>query len=340
MLVLPYRQVVFTPWSGHRTASKLFSTTDFLAEVLQHLPDPGMRSIPGAAALARQARLRAERVFAVQTARARRHGLYSSRSRGTWLRKPHLVRLAPKGCKEQHTPQSILHVGEAHQDNPDQSVSARESRTAPWARASWSAHGAARPRTSSPSSQTPSRSPESSATCERPLALTPPPSTEHPPSFPPLGDLRPSTQRPAPFAAPYTLRHPVSWSYSCSCKFIEALIRGFGLSDEEVRFTDFCAGVPVAVERFRMAERIFLPFVTMAELRAGFLAGTEGERNARVLSIFLNRARGRTLWPDENTTHHYARIWLQLRRQGTPIPMNDQQQEARSKGPRGSRPPG
>jgi len=50
----------------------------------------------------------------------------------------------------------------------------------------------------------------------RRLALTPPPSTEHPPPFPPPGDLRPSTQRPAPFAAHYTLRHPVSWSYSCS----------------------------------------------------------------------------------------------------------------------------
>jgi predicted nucleic acid-binding protein len=96
----------------------------------------------------------------------------------------------------------------------------------------------------------------------------------------------------------------------------------------------------MAVERFRMAEQIFLPFVTMAELRAGFFAGTEGERNARVPSIFLNRARVRTLWPGENTTHHYARIWLPLRRQGTPIPTTDQQQEARSKGPRGSRPPG
>jgi len=78
----------------------------------------------------------------------------------------------------------------------------------------WSAHGAARPCTSSPSSQTPSRSTESSTTSSRPaqlpLALSPPPSTEHPPPFPPLGDLRPSTQRPAPFAAHHPLRHPVA----------------------------------------------------------------------------------------------------------------------------------
>lgn len=28
------------------------------------------------------------------------------------------------------------------------------------------------------------------------------------------------------------------------------------------------------------------------------------------------------LLPDEDTAHHYARLFLQLRRQGTPIPTN------------------
>lgn len=89
------------------------------------------------------------------------------------------------------------------------------------------------------------------------------------------------------------------------------------------RYRDFCAGVVEAVECFQTAEQISIPFVTIAELRAGFLAGTAGKRNAQVLSTFLNRARVRILWPDEETTHQYARIWLQLRRQGTPVPTND-----------------
>ena len=89
------------------------------------------------------------------------------------------------------------------------------------------------------------------------------------------------------------------------------------------RYRDFCAGVTDVVERIRTAEQICISFVTIAELRAGFLAGTEGGRNARILAMFLNRARVRILWPDEDTTHHYALIWLQLRRQGTPIPTND-----------------
>lgn len=89
------------------------------------------------------------------------------------------------------------------------------------------------------------------------------------------------------------------------------------------RYRDFCEGVPDAVECLRKAEQVNLAFVTLAELRAGFLAGTKGVRNERILALFLNRERVRTLWPDEDTTHHYARLWRQLRLQGTPIPTND-----------------
>jgi tRNA(fMet)-specific endonuclease VapC len=89
------------------------------------------------------------------------------------------------------------------------------------------------------------------------------------------------------------------------------------------RYRDFCDGLVEAVERLRIAELVCLPFVTLAELRAGFLAGAASGPNERTLSLFLNRPRVRILWPDEQTTHHYARLFLQLRRLGTPIPTND-----------------
>ena len=89
------------------------------------------------------------------------------------------------------------------------------------------------------------------------------------------------------------------------------------------RYRDFCAGVPEVVERLRTAESVVIAFATVAELRAGFLAGSEQGRNERAFLQFLGRPRVRTLWPDEGTTHHYARLWLQLRKQGTPIPTND-----------------
>ena len=89
------------------------------------------------------------------------------------------------------------------------------------------------------------------------------------------------------------------------------------------RYRDFCAGVPQVVEHFQAAERIFLPFVTLAELRAGFLCGSRSSQNERVLARFLNRPRVAVLCPDEDTTRHYAQIFRQLRQQGTPIPTND-----------------
>jgi len=41
------------------------------------------------------------------------------------------------------------------------------------------------------------------------------------------------------------------------------------------------------------------------------------------LARFLNTPRVSVLYADEQTTHHYASVFAQLRRQGTPIPTND-----------------
>jgi len=91
-----------------RTNLKVFRATDFIAELLQHLPDPRLRWI-------------------------RRYGLYSSRSRGTWPRKAHLMRLAPEGWRQYHAVQDVLRIGSVDEKYAETSVSSRESRSA-WAR--------------------------------------------------------------------------------------------------------------------------------------------------------------------------------------------------------------
>jgi len=88
-------------------------------------------------------------------------------------------------------------------------------------------------------------------------------------------------------------------------------------------YRDFCEGTTEAVECLARASEIHIPFVTLAELRAGFLCGSVARRNERILIQFLSRLRVRILLPDEDTTHHYARVFAQLRAQGTPIPTND-----------------
>jgi tRNA(fMet)-specific endonuclease VapC len=61
----------------------------------------------------------------------------------------------------------------------------------------------------------------------------------------------------------------------------------------------------------------------VGELRAGFAAGSQGPRNEAVLRRFLLKPGVGILYADEQTTHHYASVYRQLRKQGTPIPTND-----------------
>jgi len=71
------------------------------------------------------------------------------------------------------------------------------------------------------------------------------------------------------------------------------------------------------------ATQICVPFVVLAELRYGFLYGRRYAENERQLQVFLNTPRVERLFPDEKTTHEYARLATQLRSQGTPLPTND-----------------
>lgn len=89
------------------------------------------------------------------------------------------------------------------------------------------------------------------------------------------------------------------------------------------RYVDFCRDVEGSAEMLERAETIHVPFVVLAELRAGFAVGTRGPHNEQVLRRFLMRPGVSPLFPDEQTTHHYASVYRQLRSQGTPIPTND-----------------
>ncbi len=89
------------------------------------------------------------------------------------------------------------------------------------------------------------------------------------------------------------------------------------------RYARYCQGVNEVVALVARADAVYLPFVTVAELRAGFAFGSRQNANERVLVRFLAAPRVSILFPDDQTTHHYARLFIQLRRQGTPIPDND-----------------
>ena len=85
----------------------------------------------------------------------------------------------------------------------------------------------------------------------------------------------------------------------------------------------FVAGDASTADVVRKATVVALPVPVIAELRFGFRNGTRGRKNEAALARFLDAGRVRVLDCDETTTHHFADIKLQLKRQGTPIPLND-----------------
>ncbi len=89
------------------------------------------------------------------------------------------------------------------------------------------------------------------------------------------------------------------------------------------RYVDLAAGSADAVHVLEHAEEIALPFVVIAELRAGFAIGTKGADNERVLQRFLRKPHVRVLHSSDTTTRTYATLYRQLRQAGTPIPTND-----------------
>ncbi len=89
------------------------------------------------------------------------------------------------------------------------------------------------------------------------------------------------------------------------------------------RYSDFVRGETSVAGTIEMADEVWLPFIVVGELRAGFAAGNQGPRNEAVLRRFLMKPGVAILYADEQTTHHYANVYRQLRKQGTPIPTND-----------------
>lgn len=89
------------------------------------------------------------------------------------------------------------------------------------------------------------------------------------------------------------------------------------------RYVDFRRGEEDIVRQLEEASAVFLPFIVLAELRAGFAAGKHTEANERALRRFLFTDGVQVLWPDEQTTQHYGLVYLQLKKQGTPVPSND-----------------
>ncbi len=98
---------------------------------------------------------------------------------------------------------------------------------------------------------------------------------------------------------------------------------GLQLLIDTNRYRDIDSGVPEVVSRAQQAAVVCVPLIVLAELRSGFHNGNRPAENEQQLQQFLSAPGVKTLSPDEQTTHHYAEIFVQLKRTGKMIPTND-----------------
>ena len=89
------------------------------------------------------------------------------------------------------------------------------------------------------------------------------------------------------------------------------------------RYVDLCRDEDDVAAKIAQADALFVPFVVLGELRAGFAISTRARQNERVLQRFLAKPGVDILFATEATTVLYASLFRQLRDQGTPIPSND-----------------
>ncbi len=88
-------------------------------------------------------------------------------------------------------------------------------------------------------------------------------------------------------------------------------------------YSAFLAGKAAAVKRISQVAHIWLSAPVLGELRAGFAKGSKAATNELLLQEFLASQHVHVIAIDEAVTRCYAKIFDQLRKDGTPIPTND-----------------
>lgn len=89
------------------------------------------------------------------------------------------------------------------------------------------------------------------------------------------------------------------------------------------RLTDLFQGDAELADRLGECDEVWIPLIVLAEIKAGFFGGAQQYKNEALLRTFLGKPTVGILLPARETAEHYARLFVQLKRAGTPIPDND-----------------
>ncbi len=89
------------------------------------------------------------------------------------------------------------------------------------------------------------------------------------------------------------------------------------------RLTDLFQGDMALADLLGTCEEVWVPLIVLGEMKAGFYGGSQQHRNEALLQAFLAKPTVGILFPGRETAESYARLFVQLKRAGTPIPDND-----------------
>jgi predicted nucleic acid-binding protein len=89
------------------------------------------------------------------------------------------------------------------------------------------------------------------------------------------------------------------------------------------RLTDYFRGDTELAEHLDVCDEVLIPLIVLAEIKAGFLGGNRHQHNEVVLRKFLAKPTVTVLMPGRETADHFAKLFVQLKLAGTPLPDND-----------------
>jgi tRNA(fMet)-specific endonuclease VapC len=88
-------------------------------------------------------------------------------------------------------------------------------------------------------------------------------------------------------------------------------------------YSGLARGLQTAIDAIRDADEIKLPLPVIAELRYGFLKGSQNEKNERTLQKFLSQPNIYIASPSVKTTEIYAELQLYCTKRGKALSHND-----------------
>ncbi len=89
------------------------------------------------------------------------------------------------------------------------------------------------------------------------------------------------------------------------------------------RLTDLFQGDAALASILGICDEVWIPFVVLAEMKAGFYEGTRQVQNEALLANLLSRETVAVLYAGRETAEQYAHLFVQLKRADTPVPDND-----------------